>query len=104
MGTAVRTPTTHAVAGVVGFSLGPVCPDCAREGMKSAHREWHPITADKVPAELRKKWQSIIDRLTVVKDDEQGHVPATIDSLSDDDLNDLAMDIMDFADRVNRFY
>ena len=79
-------------------------PGGIAERMKSAHREWHPITADKVPAELRKKWQSIIDRLTVVKDDEQGHVPATIDSLSDDDLNDLAMDIMDFAARVNRFY
>lgn len=79
-------------------------PGGIAERMKAAYAEWHPITADKLPAELRNKWQSIIDRLTVVKDDEQDHVPATIDSLSDDDLNELAMDIMDFADRVNRFF
>ena len=79
-------------------------PGQIRKGMIAAHKEWHPITVDKLPAELKDDWQSIIDRLTVVKDDEQGHVPATIDSLSDDDLNELAMDIMDFADRVNRFF
>ena len=42
-------------------------------------------------------------RLTLVKNDEAGHVPATIDNLSDGDLNDLAMDIIDFKDRVDAF-
>ena len=71
------------------------------EGMKAAYAEWHPITVDKLPGELRNDWQSIIDRLTVVKDDEKGHVLATIDSLSEKALIDIATDIMKFADRVD---
>ena len=68
---------------------------------RPGYAEWHPVTADKLPDELKADWQDIVHRLTLVKDDEQGHVPATIDNLSDGDLNDLAMDIIDFRDRVD---
>ncbi len=76
-------------------------PGRIREDMKAAYAEWHPITVDKLPDELRDDWQSIIDRLTVVKDDEKGHVLATIDSLSEKALIDIATDIMKFTDRVD---
>ncbi len=74
-----------------------------RARMKFAAREWHPITADKLPKALRNDWQYIVDRLSSVKNDDIGNVPATINKLSDDALNDLAIGIMQFAFRVEDF-
>jgi hypothetical protein len=77
-------------------------PGRIAERMESAHVEWHPITVDKVPSDLRGDWQYVIDRLTVVEDDEKGHVPATIDSLSETDLSEIATHILSFADRISK--
>ena len=78
-------------------------PGRIAERMKSAHAEWHPIRKDKLPGELRDDWQYIVDRLTVVEDDIEGLVPATIDSLSETDLSEIAVHIMSFADRVKYY-
>ena len=78
-------------------------PGRIAERMKSAHAEWHPITVDKLPGDLRGDWQYILDCLTLVEDDVEGLVPATIDSLSETDLSEIAVHILSFADRVNAF-
>ena len=76
-------------------------PGRIEERMKSAHAEWHPISVDKLPDDLRDDWLNIVDRLTVVDDDIEGLMPANIGSLSETDLSEIVMLLMSFADRVN---
>ena len=78
-------------------------PGRITERMKSAHAEWHPIAVDKLPGDLKADWLYIVDRLTVVDDDVEGLVPATINTLSETDLCEIAILIMSFADRVDTF-
>ncbi len=78
-------------------------PGRIEERMKSAHAEWHPITVDKLPDDLRDDWLYIVDRLTVVDDDIEGLVAANVGSLSETDLSDIVMHLMSFADRVDTF-
>lgn len=78
-------------------------PGRIAERMKSAHAEWHPITVDKLPGDLRGDWQNIVDCLTVVDDDVEGLMPASINTLSETDLSKIVMLIINFADRVDSF-
>ena len=76
-------------------------PGRIAERMKAAYAEMHPVTPDKLPGDLRGDLVYIWDRLTAVKDDEKGHVPATIDSLSETELSEIAGRILSLADRVD---
>ena len=74
-------------------------PGRIAERMKSAYAEMYPITQDKLPIDLIGDWVLIELRLGI----ENGDVPPTIDTLSDADLSELAILIMSFADRVDKF-
>ena len=75
----------------------------AREGplqsrLHGAYMSFHPLRAqDFNDPGLRDRYQEIMRRLTAVKNSEKGHVPATLEKMSDEEAGEVANLILDIT-------
>lgn len=78
-------------------------PRRIQDRILSAYMSFHPIkSSDFKDPEMATSYQEIMDRLTTVKDSEKGHVPATLDQMSDSEASVVADKIVDLFVAIAR--